>query len=251
MFGVSAGNDLTSGARNQFIGHESGRSLSDDSDNTFIGYRSGESLLEGQKNVMIGTNAGASFFGGPRLLSKADECLYIGYDAKALNDSANYEIVIGSGVIGGGSNSLTIGHPANTTNTRIQGITNSSTGSAANVYIDGNGRLFKSTSSLKYKQNIRDYNRSISELMQMRPVLFQSKGDDSGRDFAGFIAEEIDELGMTEFVQYDEEGKPDALNYANMTAILVKSIQDQQKQIQDQQKQIESLIKRIEQLENN
>jgi len=55
---------------------------------------------------------------------------------------------------------------------------------------------------------------------------------------------------MTEFVDYDEEGNPDALNYANMTALLVKSIQEQQKQIQDQQKQIEALTKRIEQLEN-
>ena len=85
--------------------------------------------------------------------------------------------------------------------------------------------------------------QQVMQRMQMRPVLFQSKGHDSGRDLAGFIAEEIDELGMTEFVDYDEEGKPDALNYANMTALLVKTIQDQQKQI-------EALTKRIEQLEN-
>jgi hypothetical protein len=247
MFGVSAGNNLTTGDRNQFIGHESGRNLDDDFDNTLIGYRSGLNLVEADDNIFIGSLAGSTFNGGN--LTNAFNSIAIGYNAKFLSDSTYNEIVIGDIAVGAGSNSMTLGGVF-INKTIIRGIANSSTGSAANVYIDTQGRLFKSTSSLKYKQNIREYNRSISELMQMRPVLFQSKGDDSGRDFAGFIAEEIDELGMTEFVDYDEEGKPDALNYANMTALLVKTIQEQQKQIQDQQKQIESLIKRIEQLEN-
>ena len=248
MFGVSSGNDLTSGIGNQFIGHESGRYLTDDDYNTFLGYRAGLNLISGNNNVFLGSLAGSETVGGD--ITSAENSIAIGYNAKFESDTTSNEIVIGHNQTGAGTNSMTLGSPF-TNKTIIRGITNNTTGSSANIYINPtNSILYRVSSSLRYKENIRDYNRSISELMQMRPVLFQSKSDDSGRDFAGFIAEEIDELGMTEFVDYDEEGKPDALNYANMTALLVKSIQDQQKQIQDQQKQIEALTKRIEQLEN-
>ena len=43
---------------------------------------------------------------------------------------------------------------------------------------------------------------------------------------AGFIAEEVDEAGLTEFVDYNPEGQPDALHYANMNALLTKALQE-------------------------
>jgi methanogenic corrinoid protein MtbC1 len=69
--------------------------------------------------------------------------------------------------------------------------------------------------------------------MQLRPVTYESKNPrEKGVTFAGLIAEDIHELGLTEFVQYADDGSPDALSYSNMVALLVKAIQEQQKQIE-------------------
>jgi hypothetical protein len=101
------------------------------------------------------------------------------------------------------------------------------TGSAANMFIDTDGSFLRSTSSLKYKTDVRNYDKGLNELMQIRSVYYKGISEkDGNKQFAGFIAEEIDELGLTEFVQYAEDGTPDALNYQNMVALLTKSIQE-------------------------
>jgi hypothetical protein len=44
--------------------------------------------------------------------------------------------------------------------------------------------------------------------------------------FGGLIAEEVHEAGLHEFVQYDEDGNPDALAYGNMVSLCIKAIQE-------------------------
>ena len=100
---------------------------------------------------------------------------------------------------------------------------NNTVPSAANVVVNSYGYLERSTSSARYKENIRDYTGSIDAL---RPVMFNSINEGDDKDYAGFIAEEVHEAGLHEFVQYDAQDRPDAVNYANMVALLVKEIQD-------------------------
>lgn len=99
------------------------------------------------------------------------------------------------------------------------------TGSAANFFIDSvSGDLRRSTSSLKYKKNVLDYDKGLDVIKQIRPVYYNGIND-GNTQFAGFIAEEIHNLGLSEFVQYADDNTPDALAYANMTALLTKGIQ--------------------------
>jgi hypothetical protein len=113
---------------------------------------------------------------------------------------------------------------------------NNTTSNAANVYVASNGILYRSTSSLKYKQDIQSATFGLQDVLNLRPVTFAQKNDPSGNRFAGLIAEEVHAAGLTEFVQY-HEGQPDALHYANMVALCIKAIQE--------------LTKRIEELEKN
>ena len=124
-------------------------------------------------------------------------------------------------------------------------ISSHTTGSAANMYADpSNGAIYRFTSSIKYKKNIEDYSKGLDIVMQLRPVTYEGKNEiDEGKIFAGFIAEEIHDLGLTEFVQYAEDGSPDALAYANMIALLTKAIQEQNQTIQNLQEQINILAK--------
>jgi hypothetical protein len=118
---------------------------------------------------------------------------------------------------------------------------NLTTGSAANVFVEsGSGLLYRSTSSLKYKKNVQNYTKGLAEVMQMRPVYYKGKGENDGdKQFAGLIAEEVHELGLTEFVQYAEDGSPDALAYQNMIALAFKAIQELTQKVNE----LESKIK--------
>ena len=108
---------------------------------------------------------------------------------------------------------------------------NNTTASAANMTMDSGGTLYRSTSSLRYKENVQDYGKGLTDLAKLRPVTFNTKPvvDREVQDthtYAGFIAEEVHDAGLTEFVQYNVEGQPDALAYANMVALLTKSLQE-------------------------
>ena len=89
------------------------------------------------------------------------------------------------------------------------------------------GYMMRSTSSLRYKNTINNATHGLTELMALRPVTY--KGNNDGDTvYGGLIAEEVHDAGLTEFVQYDAEGNPDALAYANMVSLCIKAIQEQQ-----------------------
>ena len=123
------------------------------------------------------------------------------------------------------------------------GVYNNTGGGSGTVAISASGELYRATSSLKYKENVIDYNKGLAEVLQLRPVYYNVKREDDNNLYAGLIAEEIEEIGLTEFVQYAEDGTPDSIYYPNMVALLTKAIQEQQIQIQNLQEQINILAK--------
>ena len=103
---------------------------------------------------------------------------------------------------------------------------NNTTASAANVFVDSdNGLLKRSTSSRRYKTNIVDAVHGLADLQKLRSVTYTGIND-GDKVFGGLIAEEVDDAGLTEFVVYDDEGRPDALHYGNMAGLFVKAIQE-------------------------
>jgi hypothetical protein len=119
---------------------------------------------------------------------------------------------------------------------------NFTTATAANVVVTSAGTLQRSTSSIKYKRNVADAAHGLPELLQLRPVTYQSKSDADGDvQYGGLIAEEVDAAGLSEFVQYAEDGTPDALAYGNMVSLCIKAIQDQQVIIAELQAKVAAL----------
>ena len=127
---------------------------------------------------------------------------------------------------------------------------NLTTANAANVYIGGaSGTLYKSTSSRKYKRDIENTPRGLVDLLKLRAVIYKQKTADVDGNIpdtvhGGLIAEEVHDAGLTEFVQYADDGTPDALAYGHMVSLCVKAIQEQQALIQQ-------LTARVAQLESN
>jgi hypothetical protein len=114
---------------------------------------------------------------------------------------------------------------------RSESVYAQTSGSAANVFVDSSGYLLRSTSSIKYKKDVVDYDKGLIAVQSLRPVYYKSNrtnadGNEDSHQYVGFIAEEIDAAGLTEFVQYGEDSTPESLAYGNMVALLTKAIQE-------------------------
>jgi hypothetical protein len=120
------------------------------------------------------------------------------------------------------------------------------TGGTANLSIDASGFITRSTSSLRYKRDIETYNKGLNAVATLRPVFYKSSVIDASGNlpdtqFAGLIAEELHDAGFSEFVEYNEQGQPDAVRYGNMVSLAFKAIQEQQAIIESLKTRIEAL----------
>jgi hypothetical protein len=98
------------------------------------------------------------------------------------------------------------------------------------LVIDSGNYVGKTTSSLRYKKDIVDYDKGLDAIAKLRPVYYKSAVEGPNgldpKQHAGFIAEEIADEGFEEFLVRNLDGEPDAVQYAQMTALLCKAIQE-------------------------
>ena len=104
---------------------------------------------------------------------------------------------------------------------------NNTTVNAANCFINTDGTLLRYGSSRKYKRNINNAEHGLAEVLNLRPVTFQGKNKiDKDRIFGGLIAEEVNDLGLSEFVEYGADDTPEGLAYGAMVSLLIKAVQE-------------------------
>ncbi len=210
--GLGAGDSPTPGIGNTAVGHEALRSPQGSSsvnvavgEKALIFHQTGNSnvavgvsalhyLSSGSGNIAIGTSAGLGIIPGiPTPLTTGSNNIYIG------NRGSGDE----SGQIRIGTNGV---HTAGTVIASINGF--GSVGGIP-VIVNAGGRLGTTTSSVRYKENVRDLGPESDGLMSLRPVAFQYKKDHEPGGLAqyGLIAEEVAEI-YPELVVYDDEGRP-------------------------------------------
>jgi hypothetical protein len=112
-------------------------------------------------------------------------------------------------------------------------------GTITAIGFDANGDLKASSSSLRYKHDVENYEKGLDIVMQLRPVSFKFNGEENTN--IGFIAEEVDELGLAEVMLYNEDDQPEGIIYANMVSLLTKAIQQQQSMIGELQSKVAAL----------
>lgn len=227
--GYFALNNVSTGGFNTAIGSQALNTVSLGIQNTAIGFNA-LATNSGSGNTAIGNNAGALDANNFNNTSSTDG-VYIGNGTRSLNINQVNEIVIGSNAIGYGTNTASYGNGNITRHVftsgwiEAQDVYSTTTADAANVNVGITGILRRSTSSLKYKENVSDYDKGLEVIDTLRPVYYESKNGD-GKQYAGLIAEEVHEAGLSEFVQYDVDGQPDALAYQNMVSLLIKGMQE-------------------------
>jgi hypothetical protein len=107
-----------------------------------------------------------------------------------------------------------------------QPVYDNTTASAANVQVASDGRLSRSTSSLRYKQDVRNLDITLAKIASLRPVLYKSRqvAQDGTRDYAGLISEEVNSAGLSAFVEFNGEGKEEGIAYAPLAAVIAVNL---------------------------
>jgi hypothetical protein len=87
---------------------------------------------------------------------------------------------------------------------------------------------FNTTSDIKLKENVVTLENSLDKIKAMRGVSFDWK--DSGKSTIGLIAQEVEQV-LPELVEHNQEDDVKTVSYANIVAVLIEAIKEQQVQI--------------------
>ncbi len=154
---------------------------------------------------------------------------YIGTNAQPTNPSGNYKLVVngplyvhgGARMCFDGGSKLGIGVPNPTSSLAIANLPS---GSEMNITADNTGNLYRDTSSRRYKENIQPLDDDFAKILQLAPRSFIYK--DSQLESFGYIAEELDDLGLDNLVIYNEEGDPESIRYDKLSVYLIEIVKD-------------------------
>jgi uncharacterized coiled-coil protein SlyX len=163
----------------------------------------------GESNVALGHAAGGSQTDGNRNV-------YIGYGMPGI-DGENDSCYIGS----------------------IFGQTSSG---GTPVYVNLMGKLGTTTSSRRFKEDIKPMNSASETLFALKPVTFRYKKeiDPKGLPQFGLVAEEVDKVDP-DLVVRDKEGKVNTVRYDQINAMLLNEFLKEHKKVETQQTTIEQL----------
>jgi trimeric autotransporter adhesin len=109
--------------------------------------------------------------------------------------------------------------------------------------INGSGQIGAQTSSRRFKTDIHPLGSTLNGLMSLRPVSFRYKPWDvqgSNPLQFGLIAEEVAKV-YPNLVVYGKQGKPFAVDYQELPALLLAELQRQQHEINAQRREIAQL----------
>lgn len=225
------------GGYNTCFGAGAGSAFSTGAENTLVGYYAGGALTTGNKNLFIG---GAQGNGSGGLITTGSSNTVIGSFS---GNQGGLDIRTGSNniVLSDGDGTPMLQITGNNAYFTVPSAYSATTASGANMNVAATGFIARSTSALKYKQDIRDL-PSI-DINKFRPVVYKSKceKDDQTKDHFGVIADEVHDAGITELVNYGAEGEVEGFQYERLTVVLLKELQDLKKTVEAQALEIQAL----------
>ena len=233
--GNNAGNNNSTGNSNTAMGDFALSQNFGGNNNTAIGATALYNNVSGSGNVAIGFESGR-YFGasGTDILNGANNCVYVGTQIRALNNSADNEVVIGYAALGRGNNTVQIGNDAMTS--------------------IGGQVAWSNPSDLRLKKEIQTSSFGLNFINKLRPVTYHLKTGTTDLQ-SGFIAQEVESAANSVGYQFSGIVKPASekdfysLRYSEFVVPLVKAVQEQQVIIEQQDKKIADLETRLQHLE--
>lgn len=202
--------------------------------NAYLGFTANDDVLRGQigasNSYMFEVYDGTGTVQGGRISSAGAWTLGPSSPASALT----HNLFTGTGgslnvrTSSGGTLIL------NATSSSIQCQVSTTASSANLFYNTSNGEIQRSTSSLRYKTDIENYEGGLDTILALRCVNYKSTltNEDASKVHLGFIAEEVAQV-EPKLVEYNTDGQEESVFYATITVPLVKAIQELKLQLDE------------------
>ena len=184
-----------------------------------------------------------------------------GNQALNKNTTGNFNIALGSGAgssLTNGSNNIDIGNEgvageqrtirigssigsSSQTRTFVAGISGARLTGAA-VVVNTDGQLGTTTSSKRFKDEVKPMDKASEAILALKPVTFHYKKeiDPERTPQFGLVAEEVEKVNPA-LVLPDKEGKPYTVRYEAVNAMLLNEFLKEHRAVQGQQKEIDAL----------
>jgi len=221
--GNTTGSDNTAIGAGALLGNTSGDSntaigvgalqSNTGTNNIALGVLAGTNVTTGGNNILLGNNAGINVF-------TASNVICIGTDGNDVDDSCFIGNVFGA--------------------TSVNGI---------GVLVNSNGRLGTTTSSARFKEQIRPMGKTSEELLALKPVTFRYKKeiDAAGTSQFGLVAEDVEKVNP-DLVVRDKEGKPYSVRYDQVNAMLLNEFLKEHKKVEKLEATVADLAAELRQV---
>jgi hypothetical protein len=214
----------------------------------------------GDTALFVNTTGGGNTANGEAALNRnttGSSNTAVGLDALFLNITGNNNIALGSeagSLLTTGNNNIYIGNGGASIESRtirigtqqgrtfVAGISGVIVAGGVGVIVDTNGQLGTVVSSARFKEGIKPMEEASEAILRLKPVTFRYKHELDAKSIPqfGLVAEDVEKVNP-DLVARDDEGKPYAVRYEAVNAMLLNEFLKARRQIDAQQKQIDAL----------
>src|SRR5207245_8997943 len=115
------------------------------------------------------------------------------------------------------------------------------------VFINSAGKLGTSTSSRRFKEEIKPMDHASEALFSLKPVTFRYKKeiDPTGTSQFGLVAEDVEKINPNLVVR-DEKGRVNTVRYDQVNAMLLNEFLQEHRKVQEEEATIAELKKEME-----
>jgi trimeric autotransporter adhesin len=195
-------------------------------DNDAVGHAALQNNTTGRYNNAMGWHA---------LISNTT-----GESNTAVGDDAGSSATTGSGNVYLGATMTGVAGESNAC--YIRSIFSQTSASGIPVLINSSNKLGTTTSSKRFKEDIKPMDKASEALFELKPVSFRYKKelDPAGIPQFGLVAEDVQKVDAA-LVVLDKEGKPYTVRYDQVNVMLLNEFLKEHKKVEEQQASIAQL----------
>ena len=242
------------------------------SGNVAIGAQALNSNTQGLGNVAVGANV-LSFVGASTLGANVTGNFNtaVGWLALSGNITGSDNVAVGveAGKLSTGDSNIDIGHPgvAGESHTiriggapfagpqtacYIAGISGQTASGGAAVYINSDGKLGTSNSSIRFKDAIKPMDKASEAILALKPVTFHYKKELDPKTIPqfGLVAEDVAKVNP-DLVARDAQGKVYTVRYEAVNAMLLNEFLKEHRKVEEQDHKIQEQEATIAQLKSD
>jgi hypothetical protein len=106
----------------------------------------------------------------------------------------------------------------------------------ADLVVDASGTIQVSTSSVRFKDDVQPLEGDFSRMLELEPKAYTRR--DTGDRGIGYLAEDLDALGLRDLVGYDPGGRPLTVDYKRLPVYLLELVKELRRSVDELRGQV-------------